>query len=507
VNFLWPENFTFVGKLCPEGRKVPGNIVAGRAIQIAELLKSHGVMPGDRVAMWLTEGENQVAAMFGCWAAGAAFCVLPSFAGRSNTERSQLRVDDVLSVLQPRLLLKGNGTELPKVLTGVVDVLELPSLYADVNELVDPGTLVAWRDPDDMAFVQFTSGSTGGAKGAVVLFGQLMANLDAIVERTDLTPSDRMVSWAPLYHDMGLMAVLLPLSCGADIVLMETDHFVRRPTSWLETISRYRGTVTTAPPTALKLLARRKAQNIDLSSWRYAWIGGEMVVPGVLKDFEDTYAAAGLVKGVLQPTYGMSETVVGISCGIPGEAQLVQSEFISCGPPLSGIDLQIVEEDETPVIPGSQGRIMVRGPSVMKGYLGLERFAPDSWFDTGDLGFEEAGRIYITGRIKDVLKRGAESFPATVVEAIAEDALNLRTGRAAAFACPRPDIGKEEIVLLVESRDWSDEQARKVAAAITRELGLQVDVIRNAKGGRIPRTSSGKLMRQKAAALYREGLV
>ncbi len=457
--------------------------------------------------MWLTEGENQVAAMFGCWAAGATFCVLPSFAGRSNTERSQLRVDDVWSVLQPKLLLKGAGAELPDVLAGTVDVLELPALDAEVDETSDPDALIAGRGPDDMAFIQFTSGSTGGAKGAVVRFGQLMANLNAIAERTELTSADCMVSWAPLYHDMGLMAVLLPLSRGADIVLMETDHFVRRPTAWLETISRFGGTISTAPPTALKLLSRRKAQNIDLSSWRYAWIGGEMVFPTILKGFEDTYADAGLAQGVLQPTYGMAETVVGISCGIPGEPWSEQNGFISCGPPLPDMELQIVDEAGSPVATGTQGQIMVRGPSVMQGYLGLDSFAPEAWFDTGDLGFETAGRIYITGRTKDVLKRGAESFPATVVEAIAEDALGLRTGRAAAFSSQRPDIGKEEIVLLVESRDWGDEQVRSVAAAVTKELGLQVDVIRNVKGGRLPRTSSGKVMRQKAAALYREGLV
>lgn len=507
MNFIWPENFVFVGKSCPEGREVPARTIAGRAGLIADLLNSHGVVPGDRVALWLAQGEDQVAAMFGCWAAGAAFCVLPSFAGRSNTERSQLRVDDVWSVLQPKLLLKGANADLPEVLAGAVDVLELPDLDVDLDETANPAALTTGRKPDDMAFVQFTSGSTGGAKGAVVRFGQLMANLDAIAERTGLTPADRMVSWAPLYHDMGLMAILLPLSRGADIVLMETDHFVRRPTAWLETISRFRGSISTAPPTALKLLARRKAQNIDLSSWRYAWIGGEMVFSTVLKAFEETYADAGLGKGVLQPTYGMAETVVGISCGIPGEPWSEQNGFVSCGSPLPDMDVQFVDEVGTPVSPGRQGQIMARGPSVMQGYLGLEKFAPNAWFDTGDLGFEKTGRIFVTGRIKDVLKRGGESYPATVVEAIAEAALDLRTGRAAAFSSPRPDIGKEEIVLLVESRDWSDEQSRSVAAAVIRELGLQVDVIRNAKGGRLPRTSSGKIMRQKAAALYREGMV
>ncbi len=393
MEFIWPQVFTFVGKSCPDGREVSGQAIARRAALIADRLKSRGITPGDRVAMWLSEGENQIAAIFGCWAAGATFCVLPSFAGRSNTERSQLRVDDIWSVLKPRLLLKGAGADLPGVLAGAVDVLELPEPDADMGAPVDPGSLVSDRGPDDMAFVQFTSGSTGGAKGAVVRFGQLMANLDAIAERIALLPADRMVSWAPLYHDMGLMAVLLPLRRGADVVLMETEHFVRRPTAWLETISRYRGTISTAPPTALKLLTRRKAQDIDLSSWRYAWIGGETVFPSVLGTFEETYAAAGLARGVMQPTYGMAETVVGISCGIPGEPWSVKDGFMSCGPVLPGMEMQIVQEDGTLVAPGDHGRIGVRGPSVMQGYLGLERFADDAWFDTGDLGFEDNHRI------------------------------------------------------------------------------------------------------------------
>ncbi len=482
-------------------------MIAGRAAFIADLLKSRGVKPGDRVAMWLTEGENQIAAMFGCWAVGAAFCVLPSFAGRSNTERSRLRVDDIWSVLQPRLLLKGTDTDLPDILVGAVDVLELPSLDVSVDETVDLRSLVSGRGQGDMAFVQFTSGSTGGAKGAVVHFGQMMANLDAISKRTDLAPVDRMVTWAPLYHDMGLMAVLLPLSCGADLVLMETDHFVRRPSAWLEAISKYRGTHSTAPPTALKLLSRRKVADVDLSSWRYAWIGGESVFPKVLDDFEQAYAPAGLAEGVMQPTYGMAETVVGISCGAPNSRWRVEESVVSCGPPLDGMEVQIIDPESRPVGNGQEGQITVRGPSVMAGYLGQQQFSENAWFETGDLGFFRNGLLYVTGRIKDVLKRGAESFPASLVEVVAEEALGLRSGRAAVFSIPRVDLGKDEIVLLVEDRNWQDQDARTVAAAVARELGLQIDVIRSVSNVRLPRTSSGKLMRQKAAALYREGLI
>lgn len=507
MDIYWPESFVFIGKSSPEGRTISGDVVGRRAAACAELLKSRNVTPGDRIAIWLTNGEDQIAAIMGCWAVGVAFCILPSFAGRTATERSQHRVNDVFSVLQPKLLIKRAGADLPDALKAAADTLDLPGHEDLPGQSIDVDRVLGNLSPDDMAFVQFTSGSTGGAKGAVVRFGQLAANLDAIAQRSNLSASDRMVSWAPLYHDMGLMAVLLPLSCNADLVLMETDHFVRRPTAWLEAITRYQGTITTAPPTALKLLTRRAAKDVDLTSLRYGWIGGEMVFPTVIEAFEETYASLGLSKGVLQPTYGMAETVVGISCGIPGEPWSVKDGIISCGPVLPDMELRIVNNGGVDVEAGEQGQIHVRGPSVMNGYLGLEPSAPGAWFDTGDLGFVADGRVYVTGRTKDLLKRGGETFPATVVEAIAENALDLSTGRAAAFTCFRHTAGREEIVLLIESRKWDDYEARIVGAAIATELGLQVDVIRNAQGGRLPRTSSGKIMRQRTAQMYQEGLI
>lgn len=506
MEIVWPKSFHFVGRSHPEGREVPADEILARAASVAEFLATHGVGSGDRIALWLNDGVEQLAAVFGCWSLGATFCVLPSFAGRTATDRSRARVENILTILNPKLLLQGKGFQLPDVIASQAKTIEL-----DLDALPecisrDPLAEIAARPDDDMAFIQFTSGSTGGnARGAVVRFGQLQANLDALAKRVQLTEQDRMVSWAPMYHDMGLMAVLLPLRVGADLVLMETDHFVRRPTAWLIAISNYKGTVSTAPPTALRLLTRRKPADVDLSSWRYAWIGGEQVFPSVLDGFEKHYAHAGLARGVMQPTYGMAETVVGTSCGVPGEPWDVQDGFISCGPLLEDMELQIIDDEGVPVAPGSVGNLQVRGPSVMSGYLGMEPFAPGSWYDAGDLGFARNERIYITGRVKDLLKRGAETFPAALVEAVAEDALGLRTGRAAAFANLRDDIGKEEIVLLVESPDWSEERARDAAAAISQELGLQVDVIRNTRGARLPRTSSGKLMRQMAAMHYREG--
>ena len=502
----WPEDFNFVGKSQPDGERVSSDVIAGYALSIADHLKSNDVEPGDRVALWLSDGSDKIAAILGCWIAGAVFCVLPSFAGNTKTKRSQNRIQGVFSVLEPKIVLQSAANVLPTEASGDVKSVMLDGPSGEgLNETGIQPFLDA-LNADDLAFIQFTSGSTGGtAKGAEVRFGQLEANLEALAQRTRLTAEDHMVSWAPLYHDMGLMAVLLALRAGADLTLMETDHFVRRPSAWLEAISKGRGTVTTAPPTALKLLTRRKATDVDLSSLRYAWIGGEAVFPNVVTAFQDTYGQTGLAKGVIQPTYGMAETVVGISCGIPGEDWVTRKDVISCGKVLDGMEVQIQNPEGAPLPDGTEGRIMTRGPSVIDGYLGLPRFEKGAWYDTGDLGFLDDGFLFVTGRMKDLLKRGAESYPASLVETIAEAALDLRTGRVAAFANFRADQGREEIVLLVESRSWDDQQTRTVAAAVLAELGLQVDVIRPAIGGRLPRTSSGKLMRQMTAKQYLEG--
>jgi fatty-acyl-CoA synthase len=411
-----------------------------------------------------------------------------------------------MSILSPRLLVQSEQSRLPASVTQMLETLTLDSLKVVPSPGGDVNLSLPSRDPEDLAFIQFTSGSTGGpAKGAEVRFRQLQSNLDALATRIRMSSEDRMVSWAPLYHDMGLMAVLIALRNGADLVLMETEHFVRRPTSWLEAISTYKGTITTAPPTALKLLTHRRASDVDLSSLRYAWIGGETVFPVVLQGFSDCYAPAGLKEFVLQPTYGMAETVVGVTCGDPGAPWLLRHEMVSCGRPLEGMEVNVVDEEGLPLAEGATGRVYVRGHSVISGYLGLPPFEAGGWYDTGDVGFLQEGHLFVSGRVKDVLKRGGESFPSHLVESVAEDTLDLRTGRAAAFASFRGDLAKEEIVILVEARDWSIDQARSVASAVMAELGLQVDVVRAVTGGRLPRTSSGKLMRQMIAAQYREG--
>ncbi len=506
MDITLPRTLCFVGKAHPDGVHVAPEALLEHAHEVASALQARGVTRGDRVALWLSSGVDQVGAALGCWMVGAAFCVLPSFAGRSGSDRAIERLRGVLDVLQPKLLIEAKADPLPAVATQSLDKIHLdgPGSLGETHDA--EGMSLGERDPADLAFIQFTSGSTGGlAKGAEVRFGQLLANLDALTRRIEMTPQDRMVSWAPLYHDMGLMAVLLALRTGADLILMETEHFVRRPSSWLENITQHKGTVTTGPPTSLKLLTRRRARDVDLSSLRYAWIGGEAVFPVVLRAFEEVYAEVGLRAGVMQPTYGMAETVVGISCGIPGAGWEEQNGIISCGPVLDNMAVRIADDDGAPLPDGQEGRILTRGPSVISGYLGLPRFEDGGWLDTGDLGFLSDGLLYVSGRVKDVIKRGAESFPAALVETIAEDALELRTGRAAAFATRRADLGKEEIVLLVEARTLDADQVRLAAGAVTRELGLQIDVIRAVKGGRLPRTSSGKLMRPLTAARYREG--
>ena len=188
MEIIWPKSFHFIGRTHPDGLEVSAEELLSHAASVAEMLASRGVGPGDRIALWLSDGIEQLASVFGCWSVGATFCVLPSFAGRTATDRSRARVENILTILKPKLLIQGEGFQLPDAISGLAEtiVLDLDALPNAPSR--DPLSAIEARADDDMAFVQFTSGSTGGnARGAVVRFGQLKANLDALTKRVGLT--------------------------------------------------------------------------------------------------------------------------------------------------------------------------------------------------------------------------------------------------------------------------------------------------------------------------------
>jgi fatty-acyl-CoA synthase len=272
--------------------------------------------------------------------------------------------------------------------------------------------------------------------------------------------------------------------------------------------------------------------DLDLSSWRFAWVGAEPIFPSQLSAFENVYRQAGLRENVLQGTYGLAEAVVVVSNGEAGRPRLKLAidgvalretgriapcepsragavELIGCGTPNGRMEVRIADDAGQPVGPNLRGRILIRGPSVMEGYFGRpERRIADEWLDTGDLGFLFEGQIFVIGRTKDLVKRAGIGVAPQEIEWVVERALGLRTGRAAAFSYLSAAHSKEEIVVLVEepaSRRRENHVVQRVVSAVAQDVGVQIDDLRFVGLNTIPRTSSGKLRRNEARELFLAG--
>jgi fatty-acyl-CoA synthase len=508
--------------------------LSASAIGLSQQLRALGVGAGDRIAILMPTSPSSIIAMLAAWYARAAFSMLPWSVGSGGAKIAVQKLYQALEALKPKVVIVGVGS--PKI----IDWSRFPSikiLNVDLpTQSLSEAAIAAAPRRDDLAFIQFTSGSTGsGAKGVVVRHGQLADNIIGIGEKIKIERSDVMVSWAPLHHDMGLVALLLSLYFELPLVLIPTESFGRRPTLWLEAIDRFKGTLSPAPPFAFQLLARRRAMRhgkLDLSSWRYAWVGAEPIFPSQLSAFEEAYKDTGLRDNVLQGTYGLAEAVVVVSNGEAGRPRLTLAidsvvlretgkvvlcdrsspgalDVVGCGTPNRNMQVRIASDAGEAVGEGMRGRILIRGPSVTEGYFGRgEPRAADAWLDTGDLGFLLEGQIFIIGRTKDLVKRAGVGVAPQEIEWVVEQTLGLKTGRAAAFSYLRPEHNREEIVVLVEDRLSQQEDGQvvqQVVNAVAQEVGVQIDALRFVGLNTIPRTSSGKLKRNEARELFLAG--
>ncbi len=339
---------------------------------------------------------------------------------------------------------------------------------------------------------------------------------------------------------MGFIGGLLfPLYKQIPQVLMPTESFARAPHLWLELISRYRVSLSPAPTFAYELLATRvpesRLSGLDLASWRYAWVGAEPIFSKTLFGFRSRFRRYGLPDDALAPCYGLAEATLAVSAAEPGREASVawvkrnplQAEgvvepgnedddesisIVGVGRPLSWAEIRLVDDAEISVGEGQEGRILVRGECVCRTNLTRDRFVKTGpWLDTGDLGFELDGELYITGRAKDLLIRGGVNTHPHWVENVAETDREIRPGRSAAVSIFRHDEQRQEIVLVVEPTRYprTDEVAlkrsltRRVAAA----TGIQLDRVECVPPGTVPKTSSGKVQRQLTAALLRDDLL
>jgi fatty-acyl-CoA synthase len=451
------------------------------------------------------------------------------------------RTTRVLTDAQAKILVV--SSKLQNILYSLVDRIPTVRTLLRAEELHNvSGTPVLPKiDPDDLAFLQYTSGSTSDPKGVMVTHRCLAANSHAIVgDHLGVRPDkgDVGVSWLPLYHDMGLIGfVISTYFYGVPVVFIPTLRFLRRPSSWLETIHRHRGTIAFAPNFAYAL-ATKKAKPAELAAWDLSCVrtlgcGAEPINPGCVNEFTDLFNKhCGLPETAILPAYGMAEATLAISLKPVTEkmvtrvvdAESFQSngqvtpavdgqpviEHVSCGVPFPEHEVGVFSTEDVRLADGFEGELCVSGPSITPGYFNnpeaTAKTFRNGWLHTGDLGYVLDGQVYVTGRIKDlIILNGRNIHPQSVEWAVAS-VEGVRKGNVVAFS--RPGARSEELIVALETRtEETPDFLSKIRSAVQKELSVSLTEIVCLPVGALPKTSSGKLQRRKTRSQYLQGTI
>ncbi len=519
-------------------RAYPFSELRTDALDTALRLIAMGVKPLDRIALVAETGPEFAALFFGVVYAGGWPVPLPlptSFGGRDSyieQIRVQLGSCDPSMLIYPPTLADMAGESAR--LAGVVGV--------DWDELARrpaPAAALPQAKPDDIGYLQYSSGSTRFPHGVAVTHRALLNNLSAHSHGMNVIHSDRCVSWLPWYHDMGLVGCFLsPIANQISVDYLKTEDFARRPLAWLDLVTRNPGTTVSYSPTfgydicARRMSSQTKASGrFDLSRWRIAGNGADMIRPDVMQNFVDAFEGAGFKASAFLPSYGLAEATLAVSIMPPGEGirvELVEETqlsgaaakhdrpqrfraIVNCGKPVRDMAVEIREEDGTPLPDRAIGKVWCKGTSIMQGYFrdpdSTSACMVDGWLDTGDMGYMSDGYIYIVGRAKDmIIVNGKNHWPQDIEWAV-EQLPGFKAGDIAAFAITTPG-GEETPAVLVQCRS-SDEHERVRLREEIREKVRSVTgmncVIELIPPRTLPRTSSGKLSRAKARNLYLAG--
>lgn len=500
---------------------LPYRLLRGQALGLAGWMRNAGLAPGDRIGLAATTDGDFLRAFFACQYAGLTPVPLPLPAPFGGREAFVGHVRRMLQACRAAAVFASD--EVAPWFTEAGEGLDLRALGAlPVLPEDAPPPEPPPRDRDGLAFLQFSSGSTRFPMGVEVTQASLIANASATaVHGLASTASDRALSWLPLYHDMGLVGFLLmPMLMQMSIDLMPTNAFVRRPVLWPELIAANRATLSYSPTFGYDLAARRvdaeALARLDLSHWRVAGVGGDMVRPEPLRRFAATFAPAGFDARAFTPSYGMAEATLAVSmtagAGLRtdrGEVNGDVREFALCGRPLPGHALEIRRPDGEAAREHEVGHVFIKGPSLMRGYFDRPQdtarvLDAAGWLDTGDLGYRIGEELVVTGRAKDlIIVNGRNLWPQDLEWTLEDGVPELRTGDVAVFSVTRD--GEERIVALVERRGRDEEELRGRIGELARShFGVIVDIVM-VKARSLPVTSSGKLSRSKARELYEAG--
>jgi len=498
-----------------------------------------GLKKGDRFGLIVIEPEAFVLSFLAATRMGAIPVPLYPPLSFGSLDAYAEKTARILTNAGATLLVASD--RLKNVLWSLVDQVPTLRRLVPVEELatVEGEPVLPEIAPEDLCFLQYTSGSTADPKGVMVTHGNLVANCDAIIDRLGLKPEegDKGISWLPLYHDMGLIGhVLAPVVRAIPSVFIPTLRFIKRPSCWLETIHQHRGTASFAPNFAYALVTKR-ARAADLERWDLSCMkvfgcGAEPINAETVQAFVELYSEhCGLRRDVILPAYGMAEATLAMSLKPenttmvvnPVDAQRFQADgvatapesenaavdlHVSCGKALDHHEVAVFTEDGELLPDGVEGEICFRGPSVMPGYFENPEATADAlrgeWLRTGDLGYIVDGNVFVTGRLKDlIILNGRNIHPQTVEWEVAE-VQGVRKGNVVAFS--RPGVSSEELVVVLETTtEDPDALIEAVKHRVQREMALAISEVKLIGRGVLPKTSSGKLQRRRTRQLYLTG--
>jgi 1-acyl-sn-glycerol-3-phosphate acyltransferase len=504
-------------------------------------LCEQGLGNGERVCIMLPTGREFFAAFYGVLYAGCVPVPLYPPARPSQIEDHMRRIAGIVANAGAALLVtdpraKPLGHLLRAQCPSLRGVMTVTDLSRDAAAPLPPPPRAA-----DMAFLQYTSGSTGNPKGVMLTHANLLANLDAMARASGVTAKDTFVSWLPLYHDMGLIGACMgSLYVGFRLVLMSPLAFLTRPERWLRAIHRQRASVSAAPNFAYELslnkLDDRDLEGLDLSHWRLAYNGAEPVSPDTIEGFNTRFARYGFRAHAMTPVYGLAESSLGLTFPPLGRGPLIDrvdraalshngfartagaddahaQRIVSCGLPLPDHAVRIVDADGRELPERRLGRVQFQGPSATQGYFhnaeASQSLFDNGWLNTGDLGYSAVGELYLTGREKDIIIRGGHNlYPQELEEAVSR-LPGVRPGGVVVFPATDVRSGTERLVVLAEIRDDTVENRERVREKISHVavdlIGMPADDIVLAAPRTVLKTSSGKVRRAACRERYERG--
>ena len=512
-----------------------------RARTVAAGLQQHGLEPRQSVGLMLPASLDYFTAFFGVLLAGGVPVPLYPPVRPSQIEDHLRRQAGILSTAQVRFLIAfAEIRPLARLLRAHVDTLRRVVTVAELEAAVAEPMLPAVGEKDT-AFLQFTSGSTADPKGVILAHANLLANLRAVGPLLEMTSADVIVSWLPLYHDMGLIGAWLgSLYYAIPLILMSPLSFLARPSRWLWAVHRYKGTLSAAPNFAYELCLKKvtdeEIEGLDLSSWRATLNGAEPVSAETIRRFSERFSRYGFRPEAMMPVYGLAECSValalpplgrGPAIDVVDRETLMRSgraepakeddanalRFVGCGFALPGHEVRIVDATGTEVSERQEGRLDFRGPSATSGYFrnpaATRRLFKGDWLDSGDRAYIAGGEVFLTGRAKDmIIRAGRNIYPQEVEEAVG-NIPGIRKGCVAVFGSSDEASGTERLVILAETRETDEEALESLHGEIQETavdlVGTPADEVVLAPPHTVPKTSSGKIRRAAGRELYEKG--